>query len=185
MKPASFLAVLLSFGLLSIAVACTTTTTRIVAGSDAGSDSGKEGPSTVPSPKGDDDDTKGDDDDDTKKGDDDDDTTPPKKKTAATCKKSSTTQTECLQCCGEVEPSGFKTYNAGVSSCLCAEGVCKDQCKTTLCASTPKNPTQDCADCANAADIQQCLTDACSPDAKCVAYSQCLQDASCQTKAAQ
>lgn len=182
MKPASFLAVLFSLGLLSIAVACTTTTTRIIAGTDAGADSGKEGPSTVPSPS-DDDDTS-DDDDDTTKGDDDDDTTT-KKPTAASCKKSSTTQTECLQCCGKVEPDGFKTYNAAVSSCLCADGVCKDQCKTTICASTPKNPTQDCADCANGADIQQCLTDACSPDAKCIAYNQCLMDASCQTKTAQ
>lgn len=194
MKSASVFSLLVSVGVLTAAVACTKTVTRVVPGTtaDAGTDAGK-GVTTRPS--GDDDDTSGDDDDTTTKKDagkgDDDDTAGDDDDTAAKpkvsdCKKKAL-QGDCVSCCQEIEPDGAKVYSAELIKCICLEDNCKTDCKATLCAASPKNPDTACNSCAGTAQ-QTCgepVLTACDADAKCKVFNACLNTATCGTKPTQ
>lgn len=185
MKSASVLSFLVAVSLIGVGVACTKTVTRVVPNStDAGSDGGKV--TTKPSPSTDDDDATGDDDDTTSSSSSSSSSSGSTTPKPADCKKK-TNQTECATCCAEISPKGYKAYQAEVTKCVCADDVCKPDCKTTLCATTPKNPDSTCQTCFQGAQ-QTCgepVLTACQADADCTVFNDCLNTASCQTKPAQ
>ena len=76
-------------------------------------------------------------------------------------------------CCATISPKGYKAYQAAVIACVCQDDVCKTECKSTLCATTPKNPDQACGTCFQGAQ-QTCgepVLTACQENADCTTYN--------------
>ncbi|HVH47329.1 MAG TPA: hypothetical protein VM925_33570 [Labilithrix sp.] len=93
-------------------------------------------------------------------------------------------QLACGQCCAADHQEGAIVYQTAVSECMCDEANCATDCESTLCAAQPKNPDATCNTCFNAKQnaCAQPVTDACSANADCVAFYQCLTSSGCANK---
>jgi hypothetical protein len=103
-----------------------------------------------------------------------------------------TTKAACGQCCVTNHAAGAKVIQDSVVACACmgtgADGgapVCMTECATTVCATTPMNPSTACTNCLQASiaqggGCQQAASDACKASPDCLAEQMCI--APCTTK---
>jgi hypothetical protein len=96
-----------------------------------------------------------------------------------------TTANACSQCCGSLHQDGAATYIGAVMACMCQDSTCNAACEPTLCnADNPRDPDGACNACIQS-KAGSCATDiktACTADADCVAFDQCIAESGCLSK---
>lgn len=95
-----------------------------------------------------------------------------------------TDQQSCVQCCADGHQKGAQVYMGALLKCLCEASACATECKTTICAASPKNPDSTCETCMNSKsqDCGSAIETACTASTECLDFNQCATDADCGTK---
>jgi hypothetical protein len=84
----------------------------------------------------------------------------------------------CRACCVAEHPDGAAVLVGTEIACACTTpGLCKNQCKSTVCAATPKQANLTCSTCIADKDAGDCRTvalTACAQNADCTALAACV-----------
>lgn len=89
----------------------------------------------------------------------------------------------CFTCCETKSPGGAEVFDQAFRACVCKPTACSAQCAQSECAATPVDPEPGdiCSTCLDEqTECEEAADEACSKNAACAAFAQCVETSGCE-----